>query len=46
MPSKSSKQKRLMRACLDPKFRKKAKCPPKSVAREFVMADKRKKKRK
>lgn len=43
MPSKSEKQKRFMRLCAfaDERKRRKAKCPPRSVAKEFVEADKK-----
>jgi len=42
MPSKSDKQARTMRAAAhDPKFAKKLKIPQK-VAKEFVLADKKK----
>jgi hypothetical protein len=45
MPSKTRKQARFMRMCASDKGRKKAtkKCPHKKIAREFVKADKRKK---
>lgn len=45
MPSKTKKQHNLMAMCSTTKGRKKAKvkCPPKTVAREFVAHDKSKK---
>lgn len=48
MPSKTAKQARFMRACahgFEPKG-KGVKCPPMSVAEEFMKADMYKKKRK
>lgn len=47
MPSKSAKQHRFMAMCSTGKGRAKAKgrCPPKRVAREFVKADARKRKK-
>ena len=47
MPSKSAKQARFMRMCASEKGRRKAgkKCPPKRVAREYVKADAKRKKR-
>jgi len=45
MPSKSKSQARFMRACAESaSFRRKAKCPPKKVAKEYVRADQRRKK--
>lgn len=48
MPSKSKKQHNFMAMCASSKGRQKAKgkCPPESVAEEYVRADKRKGKRK
>lgn len=44
MPSKTKKQKRFMAACAHGAGYKS--CPPKSVAKEFNKADKRKRKKK
>lgn len=46
MPSKSKAQRNLMRMCASSGGRAKAqsKCPPKKVAKEYVRADKAKKK--
>ncbi len=44
MPSKTKKQARFMRMCASREGRANKECPPKKVAREFVRADKRKKK--
>ncbi|MEM2927828.1 MAG: hypothetical protein ABIL76_07875 [candidate division WOR-3 bacterium] len=48
MPSKSEKQKRFMRLCAfaNERKRKRAKCPPRDVAKEFVEADKKKESKK
>jgi hypothetical protein len=46
MPASSEKQARFMRLCAHSPSKAYKKCPPKSVAREFMHADKKKKKKK